>query len=465
MRHLQEDSSYGFTLIEIIGVLAVMSILAATIAPSAIQMITNSKQTSEDQALAAIADAMRLYVQTNKKVPAEVAANAITAVGSTTSVDAWDKAIGTIMNVPATKVSTNTINKKRIYLYPADFITASAPNPLPYDQQAELTDLNTGNGMLVTSKPDPRVMVISNMNSSVTLATASGQLATADFDAIWNQTAIPTAYAELTEGDKLKIARINMTDLFNAVTLSNSFSTDTYQAAIQVDGLPTTPYTWSRSSTTRNPITPYLISGSRLELLYTDVNPVSYTAPVTPITSFTTYDSNIVQSSSQHSFYLAGASSPAMWGSTQPANSGANNSGSNNNNNNNNTGTGVASVTNSNGNFNQWSPSSSCATTNTYDLAIDNSANNYKYWLYYGDSNGNIVAPISNNNSTNCNKKGQENKIDKGDNTCNFTIQECAMVVVVPEFKAQNNNTTTANPAPSLLLFYMPSQNTTKTLP
>lgn len=454
MQQLQSDSSHGFTLIEIIGVLAIMSILAATIAPSAIQMITNSKQTSEDKALAAIADALRLYVQTNKQVPAEAAANPVAAVTTTANVVAWDKAIGTIMNVPASKVSQNSINKKRIYLYPADFIAASAPNPLPYDQQAELTNLNTGNGMLVTTQPDPRVMVISNMNPSVTLATASGQLAKADFDAIWNQTNIPTAYAELTEGDKLKIARINMTDLFNAVTLSNSFSTDTYQAAIQVDGLPTTPYTWSRSSTTRNPITPYLISGSNLKLLYTDVNPVSYTNPVTPLSSFTTYDSSIVQSSSQHTFYLAGASSPATWGSTQPSNSSANNSGSggNNNNGNNNGGGGttgpnggtttISTLTGTN--ITNPTPmatqQSGCTSTGTYTLTLTNNSNQ-DYLIFEGQSSGSNFVPSN------------PNKVKKG-KTATPQINGCSVVLLSTDQKT----------AP-LYLFYMPNNPISYTFP
>ena len=445
MQYVQEDSSHGFTLIEIIGVLAVMSILAATIAPSAIQMITSSKQTSEDKALAAIADAMRLYVQTNKKVPAEVAANPIAAVASTTSVDAWDKAIGTIMNVPATKVSTNTINKKRIYLYPADFITASAPNPLPYDQQAELTNLNGGGGVLVTSKPDPRVMVISNMNPSVTLATASGQLATADFDAIWNQTAIPTAYAELTEGDKLKIARINMTDLFVAVDF-NQLDT-TYNTAIQVDALPTTPYTLAIGSSI---LTPYLIKGSQIAL-YDGFLPTGNAATI--------YSKQIVQQS--NSLYFSGN----IWGNTQGAAGGGGTGGK---------GIGSTSASplgnlvNPSGMLKTSSlkAKSNCNRTTSAGLTVDASQAQDDYFVFEGDRNGNIIAwdkaskgkitffgstnqPTTTANGSTINKYRNQGK--QGNTNFN-DIQTCDVVLVVPSNNPSGNI--------SFFIFYMPETQT-----
>ncbi|MDQ6965050.1 MAG: type II secretion system protein, partial [Mariprofundales bacterium] len=117
MKHTFTPYQHGFTLIEIIGVLAVMSILAATIAPSAIQMITSSKQTAEDSALIAINDSLRLFVQRNKKVPNETT---------------WSSDLATLLNTSPTKVATNGNSGERIYLYPDNFIATG--NTLLYDQ-------------------------------------------------------------------------------------------------------------------------------------------------------------------------------------------------------------------------------------------------------------------------------------------------------------------------------------------
>ncbi len=411
---LRHRLASGFTMIEMIGVLAVISILAATIAPSAIQMITSSKQSAEDSALTAIADAFRLHVQNSKKIPSETT---------------WATDLASLMNTSAGKVTKNGNNGSRIYLYPQDFFTQghTTPSPLAYDQYAAIVSDAAGGTIskLPTTSPyNARVMVISNLNPGTPLTQASGSIAATTFNNIWNQTG--TFPAELTEGDLLKIARINLSDLFEKLVLNNNDSNNSASYKLSGVTMPTIA--------TGSQVTLELIKNTQLDLLDSYGN---------------IYNRHVVNAATSFSYL-------STWGGTLGATGGSSSNSSSN--------TGISSVTNSNGNFNQWSPSSSCTTSNNYELAVSN-ANNYKYWLYYGDANGNVIAPVSNANSTNCNKKQKENKIDKGDNTCNFTIPECSMVVVVPEFKAQNNNTTQANPAPSLLLFYMPSQNTTKSLP
>ncbi|MDX8414355.1 MAG: type II secretion system protein [Mariprofundales bacterium] len=462
MKQTPNYSQHGFTLIEIIGVLAIMSIMAATIAPSAIQMITAGKQTSEDKALAAISDSLRLFVQTTKQVPAAAAA---LPISGGINVVAWDKAIGTIMNVPASKVSTNTINKNRIYLYPADFIAASTPvPPLPYDQTAEATNLG-GSGKLVTTEPDPRVMVISNMNPNVTLATASGSKAIDLFNAIWNQATVngTTLPAELTESDKLKIARINMTDMFIASKFSNSLSADPYQSAIQIDGLPTGSYTWARSANTRSSITAYLIAGSAVALQYQEI----------ATSLITTYDSNIMQPTSQKNFYFSGANAPAAWSVTQAgADAVAANSNNNNNNNNSGSGNSTSFTANANGVVSTYAQTGCTSSANPTLTVLASDQNNgiiNDYYLYYGDSSGNIIAPIQTGNTQNtCKdfKNGKySNKINTNDTDCQFTIPECSMVVIVPKAKPNNNAQTTLTGNAALSIFYMPGTVKTVTLP
>ena len=50
----------GFSLLELIGVMAVMAILAGALAPSVFQLIEEGYQTAERQSLKTIADALRI---------------------------------------------------------------------------------------------------------------------------------------------------------------------------------------------------------------------------------------------------------------------------------------------------------------------------------------------------------------------------------------------------------------------
>lgn len=394
MQHQSERAERGFTLIEIIGVLAIMSILAATIAPSAIQMITSTKGTAEDTALTAISDALRLYVQANKKIPNQTT---------------WATDIASLLNTSTVKVSTNDNNGARIYLYPDDFFATSTS--LAYDQAVAVAAGSEPS----TALTDPRIMVISNMNSATTLTQASAQLTASAFAAIWDQSGQST---ELTEGSLLKIARINLTDLFNPITLQN-YDTST-QASYKVDGV---SLTLPLATVSSNIITPsvknmYLINTTLLDLYANGSISNRYT----------------VQNESTaptHSF------SANTWSTTAPAS------------------LSTSSLTLSNGQMKtNWPPS--CTATASYTLSVDDSADNFDYYLYYGDSAGSIQTPKSLASSSNCNNANQDNRIEKQDNTCDFTIPECSFVIIAP--KVGKND-----PFP-LVMFYMPSANITKTL-
>ena len=65
--------SQGFTLVELIGVLAILAILASFIAPSVINQLRGARRDAEDQQLVNIAQGIELYLRQTRSFPANLA--------------------------------------------------------------------------------------------------------------------------------------------------------------------------------------------------------------------------------------------------------------------------------------------------------------------------------------------------------------------------------------------------------
>ena len=71
---LHSASSAGFTLVEMIGLLAIMAILASFIAPNVINQLRSARRDAEDHQLANIAQGIELFVRQNRSFPANLPA-------------------------------------------------------------------------------------------------------------------------------------------------------------------------------------------------------------------------------------------------------------------------------------------------------------------------------------------------------------------------------------------------------
>lgn len=65
-------SSPGFSLVELIGVMAILAILASFITPNVINQLRSAKRDAEDQQLANIAQGIELYLRQTKSFPANL---------------------------------------------------------------------------------------------------------------------------------------------------------------------------------------------------------------------------------------------------------------------------------------------------------------------------------------------------------------------------------------------------------
>lgn len=65
--------SQGFTLVELIGVMAILAILASFITPNVINQLRSARRDAEDRQLANIAQGIELYLRQNKSFPVNLA--------------------------------------------------------------------------------------------------------------------------------------------------------------------------------------------------------------------------------------------------------------------------------------------------------------------------------------------------------------------------------------------------------
>ncbi len=183
----------AFTLIELVGVLAIMAILASVMVPSVIRSIDQAAESAEGQTLATLGQEVQLYLRDNG-VPPPVAT--------------WSTALASYASLSTADVTTNSRFVNRVYvLDPA-------------------------------ALPAPRAMILSSLRGKLALPTAANIATAAEFQAIWqtaDNTVPPTTSwngwaawnAVAGSGQYLVISRINLeyeyaTDLLPlTVTLNN----------------------------------------------------------------------------------------------------------------------------------------------------------------------------------------------------------------------------------------------------
>jgi type II secretory pathway pseudopilin PulG len=208
---IQRESS-SFTLIEMIGAMAILSVAAAILAPNIVRQIQTAKAAGEDQNLNTIANGVLDFVNSTQNLPS-------TNVDSTT----WASELSKFTALSTDKilyVFPGQSFSRRVLLYDPDFLTWG--------------DLST-NVWSTNAKPNPaRVMLVSSSSADTSL-TITG-LTSADFTYLfnWNKiysngvvdvpTGVNLSAAWQKKGEFLHVKTINLSQNFCQVSFRDCYA-------------------------------------------------------------------------------------------------------------------------------------------------------------------------------------------------------------------------------------------------
>ncbi len=164
----------GFTLLEVIGVLAVMATLMAVIVPNFIRHLDDQARDTEDQELRAIAKGVDLYLRENFALPASLA-----------------NLSPNYVSIGSSQLATNARGYQRYYEIHPDFV-----------------GFNNATGLSQTSLSDARYLLISDVSVDASPVIVNAT----QFDAWWN--------TDETLTPDLKIYRGHVGNMFHLVSLS-----------------------------------------------------------------------------------------------------------------------------------------------------------------------------------------------------------------------------------------------------
>ena len=216
---MKYERQRGFTLIEMIGVLAIIAIVATIITPNLARRMSRANGEKEDQVLSVLADGLVRAVRSGQSIP---------------GANSWVTNISTQTGLPVNEVryvNPSVTANGRVYLIHPAFAPTNAAGTDPLWAQ-------TSSG--AASVTNAKVIIISVHKPGLALPVTSGRAAsTAVFDAIWDWNFDPATKAPPTgwpaawtaNGEYLHVQRINLLSEFNRVTFSNAHYPSLYPSA------------------------------------------------------------------------------------------------------------------------------------------------------------------------------------------------------------------------------------------
>jgi type II secretory pathway pseudopilin PulG len=239
----------GYTLVEVVGVLAIIGILAAVVLSSVMTRIKLTQRQNEAGNLNTLADGLARSILRTRTVPSTNASGA----------NSWVQVLVTELALPLNRVELNSSGNPRRLIYdPAMRLGTNNSQKLPWTQ--------TVRG--ATNLISPRAVLVSSLMD--TLPSLTGDTTT--FSNLWNTPpdGVPAGWAAswASRGPDIKIKRMDFTQLFHRLVLENE------------DGLRTAPY----SINTTNTLTSVPIS-SRVETFFLHGTPINLHFYPDPTTS------------------------------------------------------------------------------------------------------------------------------------------------------------------------------------
>jgi type II secretory pathway pseudopilin PulG len=181
-------ASAAFTLIEMIGVLAIMAVLASVLVPNVLRSLDRAAVRAEASTLDALGEQTKLYLRVNGTAP---------------TVANWTTQIGSFADIAPVDIATNKRAMARTYLL--------EPSVAP--------------------TPAPRALILSSMRAGLALPTSANITTSAQFQSLWQtaDNALPSAAswagwstwsAVANSGEYLLIERVNLLPIYNSDLLS-----------------------------------------------------------------------------------------------------------------------------------------------------------------------------------------------------------------------------------------------------
>jgi len=212
---------FGFTLIEMIGLMAVLIILATLFFSATTKSVDVGVSKQESTALEAFADALQRNILRTRYIP---------------GTNDWYMSIANELGISSNTILYNIRNpySPRVFMVDPNLQIGAAGGGLPYSQYTN----TTGSIQPISN----RVMIVSSLAPSAPLL-ASG-VAPANFSTVWNTPDgyIPTNGFAGWKGqpDDVKIQRINLAPLFVNLALANyprnTSGSPTNRGQYRVDG-------------------------------------------------------------------------------------------------------------------------------------------------------------------------------------------------------------------------------------
>ncbi len=221
----------GFSLLEMIAVLAIMSILASSMAPNVIASIDRAMNDAERSNLDTMADSLVTYIERTKSIPSARPSD-------------WSAAIAAYGDETQGQILQNKKRYRRVLYVDPAFFSKSGGRFKGYQQDTGLS----------AQPASPRMMLVSVMSGNAPSAPTSSKA----FDDIWNQ----TDNAGLKESDDVIIKRINLARQFHRVTLTNR---NTSQAGYRIENGNQAPIP-AASNGGEGSVTRYVLSNSQIKL-------------------------------------------------------------------------------------------------------------------------------------------------------------------------------------------------------
>ena len=244
LRQRFRRSQLGITLVEIIGVLAIITILAALLVPAVLRQMQHAEQEAEARTMTAIAAALEEVVLGQKVLP------------GTSDWVAW---VAPELDRPAQDLATSSSGcARRLVYHPSSAIQPGAP-----------ARTQTASGFQNLSPGFDRILVVSTLRNAFPGGLDLSSPAT--FEALWDtaphQRPAGWTAAALPDPDDLHIARLDLGKLLHRVVI-NDLSPKGKFARISLEENGTTEPI-SNPSEPRTPWERSFIHGTGLNLLVT----------------------------------------------------------------------------------------------------------------------------------------------------------------------------------------------------